>query len=52
MDELDGLDIDDSCQLYWHGKPIEIRKRVQLTMSQRMAALAGILAAVVVEQPA
>ena len=48
FDDLDGLGIDDERQLYWHGKPIEVRKRLQLTAAERWFAIVGVLAAVVV----
>ncbi len=48
IDELDGLGIDDERQLYWHGKPIEVRKRLQLTAAERCFAIVGVSAAVVV----
>lgn len=47
IDELDALGIDAERQLYWHGKPIEIRKSLQLTFWQNVGAATVSIATVV-----
>lgn len=47
IDELDAFGIDAERQLYWHGKPIEVRKSVQLTFWQKLAAAAVSISTVV-----
>ena len=48
MDELDGIGIDDDRQLYWHGKPVVVRDRLELSTRQSIAAIIGMLAALVI----
>ena len=38
MAEADALGIDAKGELYWHGKPVEIRRPIDLTTGQRMGA--------------
>lgn len=40
QDELDALGVDANAQLYWHGKLVEIRRPVVLSMWQKMGAIA------------
>ena len=51
LNELDGLGVDDSGRLHWHGQPVEIiGQRLVLTTAQRVwaviIAIVGLLAAV------
>jgi hypothetical protein len=44
IDEMDGMGVDQDANIYWHGKLIEVRKRVQLRtleLSLLAAATAG-----------
>jgi hypothetical protein len=42
LDEADALGIDAKGELYWHGKPVEIRRPLDLTGRQKLVA--GIIA--------
>ena len=46
FDEADALGTDAKGELYWHGKPVEIRRPLDLTWPQKMVA--GIVAAATV----
>jgi len=46
IDELGGLGIDAKGILYWHGKRVEIRKRLTLSVWQRIGAAAVVAATV------
>jgi hypothetical protein len=39
LDELDGLGIDAEGHLYWHGKPVETRARLDLNWLQTIVAV-------------
>lgn len=39
LDRLDLLGVDDEGDLYWDGKRVEVRKRLNLTMWQRVGAV-------------
>jgi hypothetical protein len=41
-EEQDGLGVDAKGELYWHGKPVEIRRPLDLTWRQKLVA--GIVA--------
>lgn len=36
---LDYLGVSDELELYWDGKPIEVRKRVNLSVAQKFGAV-------------
>jgi hypothetical protein len=39
-DELDGLGVDDNGLLHWDGKPVEVGRRIDLTWTQTIIAIA------------
>ena len=45
MDEIDGFGVDDENQLYWHEKPIEIKKRISFTFWQSLGAIITVVSA-------
>ena len=44
-DDQNRLGIDECNQLYWNGKQVEIKKRLQLTTFERILAMVGIFGA-------
>lgn len=47
INRLDLLGVDDDGNLYWNGKPIEVRKSVALSLWQRVGAISVTLSAIV-----
>ena len=45
FDEAGGIGVDDEGRLYWHGKPVETKKRIELTTIERGFAIVGIVGA-------
>ena len=45
-DEADALGVDAKGELYWHGKPVEIRRPLDLTWWQKLGAIIVAIATV------
>jgi hypothetical protein len=48
IDEVDALGVDAKGELHWHGKPIEIRRPLDLTRTQAVFAIVVAVFTVVV----
>jgi len=46
-DEADALGVDAKGELYWHGKPVEIRRPLDLTWWQKLGAAVVAIATVI-----
>ena len=46
IDEVDALATDAKGELFWHGKPVEIRRRLDLTQTQSAVAIIVAIATV------
>ncbi|WP_297812872.1 hypothetical protein [uncultured Methylophaga sp.] len=48
IDELDHLGIDEDNNLYWHGKPVHIKQKIELESWLNIAIISGAISTVVI----